>query len=167
MQTFIVKSIVRLYFLGALVMSFNDIVIASHKVQLEGWRAYTSPFMIDGIAVIGMLMRTEKWSKATRKLGLKVQITAGTLSLVCNVFAGSTTGERIQGFMIVALFLFSEWLSDRMETAQADVDRERQAKRATATEKAKATRAANKAAEERIVKSGKRRMNKQLAEIVS
>jgi Protein of unknown function (DUF2637) len=167
MQTFIVKSIVRLYFLGALAVSFTHIVCAAHKVQLTGWQAFTTPFAIDGIAVIGMVLRTDKWSKATRKLGFKVQITAGMLSLVCNVFAGSTTGERIYGVVIVALFIFSEWLSDHMETAEADVERERQAKRAAATEKAKATRAANKAAEERIVKTGARKMRKQLAEITA
>jgi hypothetical protein len=116
MQTFVVKAIVKAYFLGALAVSFAHIVAASHKLDLFGWQAYTTPFAIDGIAVIGMVMRSAKWSDATNKLGFRVQICAGLLSLACNVYAGNTRGERIYGVIIVALFIFSEWLSDRLIT---------------------------------------------------
>jgi hypothetical protein len=163
----IVKTIVKLYFLGALAVSFTHIIEASHKLQLAGWQAYTTPFAIDGIAVIGMVMRSEAFSRSTRRLGFRVQITAGLLSLACNVFAGDTIGERVYGAMIVGLFVFSEWLSDRMESREADEAREQAEKRAAAAAKAKATRAANKEAAERLVKSSKRRMNRELAKLTT
>lgn len=163
----IVKAIVKLYFLGALAISFTHIIEASHKLQLTGWQAFTTPFAIDGIAVIGMVMRSEAFSAATRKLGFRVQITAGLLSLACNVYAGDTVGERVYGAMIVGLFIFSEWLSDRMESREVDEARAQAVKRAAAVEKAKATRAANKQAAERLVKNGKRRMNRELATLTA
>ena len=116
MQTTIVKLIIKLYFLGALAVSFMHIVGAAHKLDLMGWQSYTTPFSIDGIAVIGMVMRSARWSTDTNRLGFRVQVTAGLLSLACNVYAGNTIGERIYGVVIVALFVFSEWLSDHMVT---------------------------------------------------
>jgi hypothetical protein len=121
MQAFIVKAIVKLYFIGALAVSFNHIVTAAHKLQLLGWQAWTTPFAIDGIAVIGMVMRSEKWSTETNRIGFRVQMGAGALSLACNVFAGNTLGERIYGVLVVALFIFSEWLSDRLVTRATEV----------------------------------------------
>jgi hypothetical protein len=130
-----------------------------------GWQSWTTPFAIDGIAVIGMVMRSKAFSRSTRRLGFRVQITAGLLSLACNVFAGDTIGERVYGAMIVALFIFSEWLSDRMESHEVDEEPARVAKRAAAITKGKATRAANKEAAERLAKSGRRRMNRERAKI--
>ncbi|GGL18166.1 hypothetical protein GCM10012284_60950 [Mangrovihabitans endophyticus] len=112
-----------------------------------------------------MVMRGAAFSRATRQLGFRVQVAAGLLSLACNVFAGDTVGERVYGVLIVALFVFSEWLSDRMEGREVDVERERAAKRAAAAEKGRATRAANKQAAERLVKSGRRRMDRELAKL--
>lgn len=141
----LVKIIVKLYFLGALAVSFSHIVEASHKLGLHGWQAWTTPFAIDGIAVIGMVMRGEGFSAATRRLGFRVQLTAGLLSLACNVYAGSTTGERIYGVLIVVLFVFSEWLSDRMQSVSVDVERVQAAKRSASAKQAAATRKANAA----------------------
>lgn len=123
MQTFLVKAIVKLYFIGALAASFTHIMHAWSKIGLHGWQDVTTPFAIDGIAVIGMVMRSERWSDSTNKIGFRVQIGAGSLSLACNVFAGSNIGERVYGALIVALFLFSEWLSDHLVTrAQAEAE---------------------------------------------
>ncbi|MBW6432205.1 hypothetical protein KZ829_00395 [Actinoplanes hulinensis] len=163
----VVKLIVKLYFFGALAVSFTHVIEASHKLDLHGWQAWTTPFAIDGIAVIGMVMRGAAFSRDTRRLGFRVQVAAGLLSLACNVFAGSTVGERVYGVLIVALFVFSEWLSDRMQGREVDVERERVAKRAAAAEKAKATRAANKEAAERLAKSGRRRLNRELAKLTA
>jgi len=163
----LVKLIVKLYFGGALAVSFSHVIEASHKLALGGWQAWTTPFAIDGIAVIGMVMRGAAFSRDTRRLGFRVQVAAGVLSLVCNVFAGYTVGERVYGVLIVALFVFSEWLSDRMEGREVDAEREQAAKRAAAAAKGRATRAANKAAAERLVKSSKRRMDRELAKLTS
>lgn len=158
----LVKGIVKLYFFGALVISFTHIIEASHKLGLIGWQSWTTPFAIDGIAVIGMIMRSEAFSTDTRKIGFRVQIVAGLLSLACNVFAGNTLGERIYGVMIVVLFVLSEWLSDRIEGREVDQARELAAKRSAAATKAASTRKANKAAADRLVKTSKRRMAREL-----
>jgi hypothetical protein len=163
----LVKAIVKLYFLGALAVSFTHIIEASHKLGLFGWQSWTTPFAIDGIAVIGMVMRSVAFSTATRRLGFRVQITAGALSLACNVFAGNTLGERIYGVLIVALFVFSEWLSDRIESREVEEAREQAAKRSAAAAKASATRKANRQAAERMVKNSKRRMRKELDDILT
>jgi uncharacterized membrane protein len=120
MQTFIVRTIVKAYFLGALTLSFMHIVEAANKLHTTGWQIWCWPFMIDGIAVIGMVMRSKNWSSATNKIGFRVQLGAGTLSLAANIYAGNTTGDRMTGIGAVALFLFAEWLSDHMETRQAE-----------------------------------------------
>ncbi|SNY53678.1 Protein of unknown function [Paractinoplanes atraurantiacus] len=163
----LIKAIVKLYFLGALAVSFTHIIEASHKLDLHGWQSWTTPFAVDGIAVIGMVMRSEAFSSSTRRLGFRVQLTAGALSLACNVFAGNTLGERIYGVLIVALFVLSEWLSDRIESREVEEAREQAAKRSAAAAKASATRKANRQATERIVKSGKRRMRKELDDILT
>jgi hypothetical protein len=166
MQTWIIKAIVKLYFIGALAVSFNHIVTAAHKLQLLGWQSFTTPFAIDGIAVIGMVMRSERWSDETNRTGFRVQMGAGALSLVCNVFAGNTLGERIYGVLIVALFIFSEWLSDRLVTraaatkaaeiaelealaAQPTAEEIAAQQRSERARKAAATRKANKARKDR------------------
>ena len=161
----LVKLIVKLYFVGALAVSFTHVIEAAHKLELTGWQAWTTPFAIDGIAVIGMVMRGAAFSRDTRKLGFRVQVTAGLLSLACNVYAGDTVGERVYGVLIVALFVFSEWLSDRIEGREVDEARELTAKRVAAAAKGRATRAANKAAADRLVKSGRRRMDRELAKM--
>lgn len=163
----IVKLIVRLYFLGALIASAAHIITSANKLGLTGIQAYSTPALIDGIAVIGLVMRSAQFSVRTRKIGFRVQMIAGLLSLTANVFAGDNAGERIYGVMIVALFIFSEWLSDQIESAEVDRARELAEKRAASQDKARATREANKAAEQRIVKTSKRRMSKQLAAITT
>ena len=66
--------------------------------------------------------------------------------------------------LIVALFVFSEWLSDRIEGREVDEARELAAKQVAAAAKGRATRAANRAAD-RLVRSGRRRMDRELAKL--
>jgi hypothetical protein len=143
--TNIVKVIVKLYFLAAVAGSFTHIIEASHKIGLAGWEMWSTPFMIDGIAIIGMVMRSEAFSKATRKLGLRTQVIAGLLSLTANVYAAENLGGRIYGVAIVALFLAAEWLAERIESAEVDRAAEQAAKRAQAAQKGAQTRKRNAA----------------------
>lgn len=145
----IIRTIVKLYFVAALAGSFMHIIEAAHKVGLTGWEAWSTPFMIDGLAIIGMVMRTESFSQATRKLGFRVQVIMGCFSLVANVYAAHNTGGIIYGIAIVALFIAAEWLAERLESAQADKAREAQAKRSEAARKAAATRKKNAATKTR------------------
>jgi hypothetical protein len=165
-QTGIVKGIVKGYFFGALGVSAFHIIQTFEKLGLNDGEQYLTPFAIDGIAVLGLIMRSERWSTSTRKIGLRVQVGAGSLSLAANVFAGSSLGGRILGVMVVGLFLLSEWLGDRMETRadeiaqaeafaqvealaaqQAEETAKREAKNAAARARRQATKSAKHSAE--------------------
>lgn len=148
-QIAIVSAIVKLYFLAALAGSFTHIIEAAFKTGLTGWEAWSTPFMIDGIAIIGMVMRGKRFSKATRAIGTRVQLVAGLLSLTANVYAAENFGGRIYGVAIVALFLTAEWLSERMEGVEVDMERDAREKRSAAATKAAATRKRNATAKTR------------------
>jgi len=138
-----VKVIAKVYFFGAIAISFLHLVTAARKGGLTGYEAYTVPLMIDGIAIIGLVMRGTEFSQATRKIGFKVQIAAGMLSLMGNVFAASNLGGAVYGVGIVILFLVAEWLSDNIKSADMDVKAEQATKRQSAAQKAAATRKRN------------------------
>lgn len=133
----IIKGIVKGYFVAALAGSFTHIVDAAGKTGLHGWEMWATPFMIDGLAVIGMIMRGTEFSKKTRQLGAWTQGLMGSFSLTANVYAAETTGGVIFGVGIVALFLAAEWLSDNIESVEVD-------RQAAAEAKAEAKRAANR-----------------------
>jgi len=143
----IVSLVTRIYFLAAMTASFTHIITAAHKIGLTGWEAWSTPFMIDGLAVIGLVMRSEGFSKATRRTGFRTQITAGMISLVANVYAAHNLGGIVYGVGVVALFLAAEWLSGRIEGAEVDEAAAQEAaalaakeKRSAAAQKAAATR---------------------------
>jgi Protein of unknown function (DUF2637) len=133
----IIRAIVKLYFVGALTISFIHIITAAQKTGLEGYEAWVTPLMIDGVALIGMIMRGVEFSKRTRKIGFWTQFGAGMVSLIANVYAADSVGGMILGVAVVGLFLFSEWLSDNITTADDD-------KRAERNAKARSRRAATK-----------------------
>lgn len=149
----IVKGIVKAYFLAALAGSFTHIIEAAGKAGLTGWEQWSTPFMIDGLAIIGMVMRSEAFSQHTRKIGFRVQCLMGLFSLIANVYAAHNVGGVIYGVLIVALFIFAEWLSENMQSAQVDKDREAKAKRAAAAQKAAATRQRNARRKNREIKT--------------
>lgn len=136
----IVRNIAKLYFVAALAASFSHIITAAGKIGLSGWEMWSTPFMIDGLAVIGLVMRGEAFSCQTRKIGFWTQCTAGALSLVANVYAASNIGGVIYGVAVVVLFVAAEWLADKIESADVDTARDAQAKRQAAAQKAAATR---------------------------
>lgn len=142
----IVKVIAKAYFIAAIVISFTHLVTAARKGGLTGYEAMSVPFMIDGIAIIGLIMRGNEFSKAARKTGFQVQIGAGVLSLAGNVFAANNLGGAAYGVAIVVMFLLAEWLSDRIESADVDKAAETATKRQEAAVKAAATRKRNAAA---------------------
>lgn len=116
----IVKGIVKGYFGAALLGSAVHIVTAAEKLGGQGVEAYATPLMIDGVAVIGMIMRSEDFSKRTNKIGFIVQCIMGTLSLAMNVYAAHNLFGVLFGVAIVGIFIFTEWLSDQIEGREAD-----------------------------------------------
>lgn len=115
-----IRAIVKLYFVGAITGSFIHIVAAAEFLGGHGIEAFSVPFMIDGIAIIGMVMRSEDFSKRTNRIGFKVQCGMGLLSLIMNILAAHNLFGVLYGIGIVALFVFSEWLSDHIEPASVD-----------------------------------------------
>lgn len=126
----LVKGITKAYFGGALIGSATHIIASAHKLGGEGIEAYATPLMIDGIAVIGMVMRSEDFSKRTNKIGFIVQCIMGTLSLAMNVYAAHNLFGILFGVAIVGMFVFAEWLGDQIEGRE--VDEQVQAQQATA-----------------------------------
>lgn len=141
-----IQVIVKLYFFAALGVSFMHLVHAGAKGGLGGER-WMVPFMVDGIAVIGMIMRSEEFAQRTRKIGFRVQLVAGVLSLAGNIYAAGNTGGMVLGVGVVALFIAAEWIGDQIESAQAEAvaaaQAEAEAKKAASIAKGKATRARN------------------------
>ena len=158
----LVKGIVKLYFFAALAGSFTHIITAAEKVGLGGWEAWSTPFMIDGLAVIGMVMRGEEFSSRTRRIGFRVQMVMGCMSLTANVYAAHNTGGMIYGVGIVALFLAAEWLGDKhqMQSAKAEADAlaiaEAEAITAQAAAEAQAKKAATQAKRAATIAKNKR-----------
>lgn len=150
----IVKAIVKGYFLAALAGSFTHVIESAHKVGLTGWEAGITPFLIDGMFVISMVMRSEEFSRRTRRDGFAIQVIMGAMSLTANVYAATHLGGVILAGMLVGGMVFGEWLVGRIQSASVDViaDAEAatrqaavdaQAKKDAAIAKGKATRARN------------------------
>ena len=135
----LVRLVTRIYMVGALAVSFSHIIEASHKLGLFGWQAITVPFAIDGLALLGMIGRSDRFAETTRATGFKLQIGAGLVSLAANVYAGRTIGEQLYGVMIVALFVIVEWYAGKL--APAPSARSVAAAKGAATRKANATKA--------------------------
>ncbi len=144
-KTQITKAIVKGYFFFAIGASATHLITAAHKGGLSGWEAYSVPFLIDGIAILGLIMRGSEFDTRTRSIGFRVQCGAGLLSLIGNVYAASNLGGAVFGVGIVALFILAEWLSDNMGSAKDE------AKRASVA-KAQATRKRNARQAKRVVK---------------
>lgn len=145
-----VLSITRLYLAGALAISFMHIVTTAHLLDLTGWQAMTTPFAIDGMAVLGLIGRSHRWEPSTRRAGLVLQAGAGAVSLFCNVYAGHTIGQRIYGALIVVLFVVAEWYANKLRPAPAagTVDA-KHAARSEAAKRGAETKRRNREAAER------------------
>lgn len=105
------KLITKAYFIGALSISFTHIITSAHKMGGEGYEPYIAPFMVDGIALLGMHMRHEKYDDRTNKIGLWAQCSAGLVSLAMNVHAAHSLFGMLLGIGVVVLFLATEWMA--------------------------------------------------------
>ena len=121
------KGISKLYFAGALTGSFIHIVTSAEKMGGEGVEAYATPFMIDGLAVMGMTMRSDDYSKRTNKIGFRIQCVTGAMSLGMNVYAAKSLFGVLFGIALVACFILAEWLNDNIEGREVDTMNEAEA----------------------------------------
>lgn len=119
----LVKAIVKTYFIAALAFSFTHFIDAAHKVGLNGWGAGSMPFAVDGLAVVGMVMRSKEFDDTTNKIGLWMQMVCGSLSLGVNIYAGNTLGESIQGATWVMMYVLLESVAGKIKSRR-DTDAE-------------------------------------------
>ena len=112
-----------------LFVSRDHITQTAYTIGLRGYQANTLFVLIDIVALIGKVLMLKYFARSTRKLGMWMLCTSGSLSLACNVFAGHNLGERIYGAFIVILFVALEQVVTKIKPA--------------ASVKAAATKAAN------------------------
>lgn len=140
----VVKFVVLMFMSGAAAISFKHIVDVSLTLGLT-WEAYTVPFFIDGLAILGLVGRTDKFDVSTKRAGLVLVTFAGSLSLAANITAGDNLGQQCYGALVVCGFALAEWFAGRMKAAPTPerVDEATRTKRSEAARKAAATRKAN------------------------
>lgn len=157
------------FLLGTAAGSFHHIVIVGDRLGL-GWEAWTVPFLVDGIALMGKMGRGRRFAESTQRAGLRLMAFGGTLSLACNIYAGENLGQRCFGGLLVAGFLIVEWYAGKLSPAAPA----KSIARSAAAVKAAATRAARKveaaatqaaAAEQRAAAAERRRLARQVAEL--
>lgn len=117
-----------------LYVSRDHITHTAHTIGLGGYQAETLFILIDIVAIVGKVLTMKYFAKSTRKIGLRLLVTAGTLSLACNVFAGSNLGERLYGAFIVVLFVGLEQVVTRIKPAPAVTAAKTREAKATTTE---------------------------------
>lgn len=162
-----VAAIVRMFMLGTAGVSFSHIIATSHALGLS-WEAWTVPFLVDGLAVLGMIGRSHRFAAATQRAGLRLMAGAGLLSLACNVYAGHNLGQRLYGVLIVAGFVVSEWYACKLRPAPVATDELAEAKRAVRSEAARKgaeTKARRRAEREAAERAETRRIRKAAREM--
>jgi len=138
-------AVVWMFMIGAAAVSFWHIVETSQRLGLD-WEAFTCPFLIDGLAVLGLIGRSSKFAESTRRAGLRLTLAAGVLSLAANVYAGHNLGQRLYGVLVVAGFIATECYAQRLRPAPA-APKVKDPKRVAAAKRAARTRARNKRAQ--------------------
>jgi hypothetical protein len=133
---------------AAAVGSYSNIVGLAHDLGVSSGHAWTTPFLVDGIALMGKLLRSRDLAPTAHRAGLRLMIFGGVLSLAANVLHGHTWGDRIYGALLVVGFIVVERASDHLAPAPAVkvASPELKAKRSAAAVKAAATRKRNAAA---------------------
>jgi hypothetical protein len=148
----VAKTVVKGYFAAAMVGSFTHIIHAAHRTGLEGWEAGITPFLIDGMFIIAMVMRADEFSARTRRIGFRLQVVMGAMSLTANCYAATRLGGYVLAGLLVGGMVFGEWLVGQIESAEAE-----QARIAAEAVTAEAERIAAEAAEKREIENAKRR----------
>lgn len=143
-----IRIVVWIFMIGAAAISFSHIVQVSTMLGL-GWEAWTVPFFVDGIAIVGKVSMLPRFAQGFRRSGFRLLMLGGTLSLAANVAAGSNWGERGFGVLVVAGFMLLESHATKADrTAIADPVTRKLAPEVAAerARKARATREANRLA---------------------
>lgn len=155
---FAVTVVVSLIMVLALYVSRDHITDVAHRIGLTGYQAETLFVLVDVVALIGKVLQLKYFAASTRKVGRRLMVAAGIVSLTCNVASGWLSGgygPAGYGVFVVVLFLVLENVLTKIKPAAA-VTRAKNASTGTtvasptprqiAARKAAATRARNAAA---------------------
>jgi len=139
---------------AAAVGSYGNIVGLAHDLGVSSDHAWTTPLLIDGVALMGKLLRSRNLAATAHRAGLRLMLFGGVLSLAANVLHGHTWGDRIYGALLVVGFIVVERASDHLAPAPVakPVDPDLTAKRKAAAAKGAATRKRNAAAAKKAPK---------------
>lgn len=85
----LISVVVWMLLLLAAAVSATHIIETARKLGLHDWQAYTTPALIDLVAIVGKLSMSPAFAKAFRRSGFRLLMVGATLSLSCNVYAGS------------------------------------------------------------------------------
>lgn len=124
--------------LGYSVFHIFDFFLTTLQSTLA--TALIVPAFIDGMQLVGRIMRSKDLSAATRNRGKWFQGFGAIASLVANVVAGDSIGDRVGGAIIVIGYIAVEAAAESIRPASDDTAAERKAKAAAdrAARKAKA-----------------------------
>jgi hypothetical protein len=135
---YLAKAIVIGFAAGCLYFSFNHTIHLAHMLGATGAQAYSTPAFVDGFMLLGRLGMADAFDASTRKIGRRMMVVGALLSLIANVAAGQTLGDRIIGALVVIGFLVTEWYAGKLKPAPAP--------ELTPAQKAAITKARNAAA---------------------
>lgn len=110
----IVRGVIFGIMIAALYASYLEIRKTGTMLEMRPWQAGLLPLFVDGIALVGRLSMIKLWDAATQKRGMWIMAGGGLGSLVCNVYAGDTGGEKLFGALIVAVVVLLEVHAGRM-----------------------------------------------------
>lgn len=156
----LISVVVWLLLLLAASVSATHIVETARKLGLHDWQAYTTPALIDLVAIVGKLSMAQCFSPVFRRSGFRLLMVGASLSLACNIYAGDNLGEQAFGVLVVASFMLLEHHATKggrqavVETP-LEVDDALKAKRSASARKAAETRKRNLAKATRRVRAPK------------
>lgn len=139
-----VTSVVSLIMLLALYVSRDHITDVAYRIGLTGYQAETLFALVDIVALIGKVLQLRYFAASTRKVGRRLMIGAGIVSLTCNVASGWLSGgygPAGYGVFVVVLFLVLENVLTKIKPA-ASVTRAKNAATTKTTPRKRAPRKA-------------------------
>jgi hypothetical protein len=147
----LISVVVWLLLMMAAAVSATHIVETARKLGLHDWQAYTTPGLIDLVAIVGKLSMAKCFATPFRRSGFRLLMVGATLSLSCNVYAGSNLGERAFGVLVVGAFMLLEHHATKggksaVVATVEETDAAEKAKRQAAARKSVETRRRNAAA---------------------
>lgn len=106
--------------------------VASYGTQvvlLLGWQvggfSYVIPATVDFLAIISAIgLHIRRIDKSLKRVAAFVLITAGSVSMTANLYAGATLGSKIAHAWTVIAYMLAEWLNAKIRAHGAKIELE-------------------------------------------